>query len=163
MIGSEDEQGWDRKVYLPSNAGEMCASLSIIGIIELRHSDGVPMWPYVPSSLSRAMTEGDMGGGRGRLHIVHDASHEGWGALIEWGGRRELVVSTFTESEQWNAQVRRETLAGHLAFRAASQLADITGMVVLHRSDCIGALAALRKGSYASQALQDIAERFSLR
>ena len=143
-------------MYLPSNAGEMCASLSIIGIIELRHSDGVPMWPYVPSSLSRAMTEGDMGGGRGRLHIVHDASHEGWGALSEWGGRRELVVSTYT-------QVRRETLAGHLAFKAASQLADITGMVVLHRSDCIGALAALRKGSYASQALQDIAERFSRR
>ena len=117
VIGSENEQGWDQKVYLPSNAGEMCAS--IIGIIESRHVHGVPMWPYVPSSLLRAMTEGDMGGGRGRLHIVHDASHEGWGALIEWGGRRELVVSTFTEPEQSNAKVRRETLAGHLAFKAA--------------------------------------------
>ena len=161
VIGSEEEQGWDRRVHLPSNTSEVCAS--IIEIVETRHQQGMPLWPYVPSSLFRAMSGGEMGGGRGRLHIVHDASHEGWGAFIEWAGRRELVVSTFTECELTNAQVRRETLAGHLAFKAASQLTDISGMVVLHRSDCVGALAALRKGSYASRPLQDIAVRFTQR
>ena len=54
-----------------------------------------------------------------------------------------------------------------MAFKAASQLADISRVVVLHRSDCVGALAALRKGSYASSAasrpLQDIAVRFTQR
>ena len=50
---------------------------------------------------------------------MHDVLHEGWGALIEWAGRQELVVSTFTESELTNAQVWREILAG------PSQLTDI--------------------------------------
>ena len=36
-------------------------------------------------------------------------------------------------------------------------------MVVLHRNDCIAALAALRKGSFASRPLQDIAVRFAQR
>lgn len=86
------------RVQLPGTAAEVCAD--IVGIIESRHSEGVPLCPYKLSSLFRAMTSGGMGSGRPWLHIVHDALHEGqgWGALIECPGRRELVVLTFTES-----------------------------------------------------------------
>ena len=55
------------------------------------------------------------------------------------------------------AQVYRETLAGFLATRAASQLYRLVEHPVIIRSDCLGALSALRKGSFRSPALQDIA------
>ena len=158
IIATEDEVvGWDVTVELPSNAG----GARIINVVESCHGDGVPMWPYVASSLHGSISRGDFGAGRGRLCITHHASWEGWAALVEWANNRELVVATFTAAERTDVQERREALAGDLAFQAAAQLLDVRGMVVLHRNDAVGALAALRKGSFASRELQDIAVRFA--
>ncbi len=54
------------------------------------------------------------------------------------------------------AQVYRKTLAGWLATQAASKLFSLTDHTVLIRSDCVGAITALRKGSYRSPVLQNI-------
>ena len=161
IIGSDGEVEWDRLVHLPGNSAEVCEE--IISTIEARHRDGVPMWPYVPSSLYRYILGGDLCTGKGRVHIVCDASFEGWGARVEGPGVDLLVASTFTESEVTVVQVRREALGVHLAFKAASQLIDLRGMVVLHRNDCTGALTAMRKGSFASRPMQDISVRFTRR
>ena len=55
------------------------------------------------------------------------------------------------------SQVYRETLAGFLATRAASQLHALAGRTVLIRSDCTGAISALHKSSFRSPALQNVA------
>lgn len=55
------------------------------------------------------------------------------------------------------AQVYREALAGFLATQAASKLYPLADHSVLIRSDCLGAIASLRKGSFRSPALQNIA------
>jgi hypothetical protein len=51
----------------------------------------------------------------------------------------------------------RETLAGFLATKSASKIHPLANRTVLIRSDCSGAIAALRKGSFRSPALQNIA------
>ena len=55
------------------------------------------------------------------------------------------------------SQVYRETLAGFLATQAASQRFVLAEHTVLIRGDCVGALSALRKGSFTSPALQNVA------
>jgi hypothetical protein len=55
------------------------------------------------------------------------------------------------------SQVYRETLAGFLATRAASQLHALANRTVQIRSDCTGEISALRKGSFRSPALQNVA------
>ena len=55
------------------------------------------------------------------------------------------------------AQVYRETLVGFLATQAASQLFPLADFTVLIRSNCVGAISALRKGSFCSLALQNVA------
>jgi hypothetical protein len=47
-----------------------------------------------------------------------------------------------------------------LAARTASQLFSLSQFTVLIRGDCVGALRAMRKGSFRSPTLQDIALRF---
>ncbi len=54
-------------------------------------------------------------------------------------------------------QVYLETLAGFLATQAATKLYSLADFVSLIRSNCLGAIAALRKGSFRSQARQNIA------
>ncbi len=55
------------------------------------------------------------------------------------------------------AQVHREALAGFVATQAAGKLYPLADCTILIRSDCLGAIAALRKGSFRSPALQNIA------
>ena len=55
----------------------------------------------------------------------------------------------------------REALAGYLALHAASQHFALSLFLILIRNDCMGALAALRKGSFRSPALQDVALKFA--
>jgi len=99
IIATEEEvKGWDVMVDLPGDAEEVCDRIT--GVIEPCHEDGVPMWPYVASSLHGSISRGDFGSGRGRLRITHDASWEGYAAFVEWAGHRKLVVATFTESER---------------------------------------------------------------
>jgi hypothetical protein len=72
-----------------------------------------------------------------------------------------VVIGTLPESEDMSHQVRRETLAGVLSLEAAAREIDLTDAVVILRNDAVGALAALRKGSFASTFLQQCAMRSS--
>ncbi len=51
------------------------------------------------------------------------------------------------------AQVYREALAGFLATQAASKLYPLADHTILIRSDCLGAITALRKGSFRKLSL----------
>ena len=134
---------------------------------------GQPMWPAVPSSLHGVFLAGEDEGLR-LLIITFDASVHGWAAVLQTspsrpgrvivGGYRQampLLRDAFIDPaalpECPAAQVYRETLAGVLATRAASQLYKLAEHTVLIRSDCLGAIAALRKGSFRSPVLQNLA------
>ena len=58
-------------------------------------------------------------------------------------------------------QVRRETLAGALAFEAADRLIDLSDATVILRNDAVGDLAAFRKGSFSSTFLQQCSMRLA--
>jgi hypothetical protein len=139
--------------------------------------EGQPLWPTVPSSFFGAFTRGELGEVK-PLVITYDASVHGWGAVIRTspeepglvvsGGYRQaldLLGANFLDpaglGEGPAAQVYRETLAGLLAARAASQHFALGDHTVLIRGDCRGALAALRKGSFRSPVMQDIALEFN--
>ena len=158
IIATEGEPDWDRVVTLPDDNEEVCAYLG--GVVERRHALGRPLWPPVASSLYGAFLAGRTGGIR-LVVIVWDASLEGWGAAVYAEGRHQLLVGTFRATSDMEIQVRREAAGGLLAFRGAAQVVDMHGAIVLHRNDCVGALSALRKGSYASVALQRTAQHFS--
>ena len=134
---------------------------------------GQPLWPVVPSSLYGAFLAGEERDAR-ILVITFDASVHGWAAVLRTaphepgievvGGFRtavDLLGSAFISPAALPdcpaAQVYREALAGWLATQAASQLFSLADHTVLIRSDCVGAISALRKGSYRSPALQNIA------
>jgi hypothetical protein len=127
----------------------------------------------VPSSLYGAFLAGEAKEAR-ILVITFDASVDGWGAVIrsspdERGtemvdGYRlaaPILGRAFVDPAAIPAcpasQVYRETLAGFLATRAASQLHALADRTILIRSDCTGAISAIRKGSFRSPALQDVA------
>jgi hypothetical protein len=103
------------------------------------------------------------------LVITFDASVDGWGAVIRSspdergteivGGYRlaaPILGRAFVDPAALPAcptwQVYRETLAGFLATKAASQLHALADRTVLIRSDCTGAISALRKGSIRASA-----------
>jgi hypothetical protein len=107
------------------------------------------------------------------LVIAFDASVHGWAEVLRMaqdetcvevvGGYRtavDLLGSAFiilaALPDCLAAQVYRETLAGFLATQAAGKLYPLADHTVLIRSDCLGAIAALWKGSFRSLALQNI-------
>jgi hypothetical protein len=154
----ELEFDWDIKVRLSERAR---TALEFMRIAMERYGDArQPLWPVVPSSLYGAFLAGEAPDAR-ILVITFDASVDGSGAVIRSspdergtelvGGYRlaaPILGRAFVDPAALPAcptsQVYRETLAGFLATKAASQLADRT---VLIRSDCTGAIFALRKGS----------------
>jgi hypothetical protein len=101
------------------------------------------------------------------LVITFDASVHGWAAVLRTaphdpcievvGGFRTAVdllgsafISPTAPPDCPAAQVYWEALAGWLATQAASKLFSLADHTVLIRSDCVGAISALRKGSYRS-------------
>jgi hypothetical protein len=167
----ELEFDWDMTVRMSEQAR---TALEFMRIAMERYGDaGQPLWPVVPSSLYGAFLAGKATEAR-ILVITFDASVDGWGAVIRSsldergteivGGYRlaaPILGRTFVDPAALPAcpasQVYRETLAGFLATRAASQLHALVDSTVLIRSDCTGAISALRKGSFRSPALQNVA------
>ena len=166
---------WDRPVPVTDRARRALALAE--EIIAVYGETGQPIWPTVPSSFFGRFLAGELGDIR-PLVITYDASVHGWGAILRTSpgeaGReivggyteaRELLGAAFLDPAQLGddpaAQVYREALAGLLATRAASKLFALERYTVLIRGDCVGALTALRKGSFRSPALQDIAIRFA--
>ena len=170
-VEKELEFDWDMPVRMSERAR---AALDFMRIAVERYGDaGQPLWPVVPSSLYGAFLAGEAKDAR-VLVITFDASVDGWGAVVRSspeekgteivGGYRlaaPLLGRAFVDPAALPAcpasQVYRETLAGFLASRAASQLHPLADRTVLIRSDCTGAIAALRKGSFRSPALQNVA------
>ena len=167
----EAEFDWDRELQVSERARRalefMRAALDRYG------SAGQPLWPVVPSSLYGAFLAGEEREAR-ILVITFDASVHGWAAVLRTspvepgvvvvGGYRTAVdllgaafISPAALPDCPAAQIYREALAGFLATQAASKRYPLADYTVLIRNDCRGAIAALRKGSFRSPALQNIA------
>ena len=162
---------WDRELRVSERARQALEFMRVA--MEKYGNAGQPLWPVVPSSLYGAFLAGEKRDAR-ILVITFDASVHGWAAVLRTspdepgievvGGYRtavDLLGSAFINPAALPdcpvAQVYRETLAGLLATKAASKLYPLADHTVLIRSDCLGAISALRKGSFRSPALQNIA------
>ena len=165
---------WEESIAISARARR--ALDFVARVLRERGTAGQPIWPIVPSSLYHAFTEGKLRDLR-VLVISYDASVAGWGAIIRVSADTEgyAVAGGFREAlsllgadfllpldrvSSPVAQVHREGLACLLAARTASQLFPLSQFTVLIRGDCVGALRAMRKGSFRSPTLQDMAMRF---
>jgi hypothetical protein len=164
----EQEFDWDMKARMSERA--RTAKEFMRTAMERYGDAGQPLLPVVPSSLYGAFLAGEAKKAR-ILVIPFDASVDGWGAVVRSspeergteivGGYRSaapILGRAFVDPAALPAcpasQVYRETLAG---FLVASQLHALADRTVLIRSDCTGAISALRKGSFRSPALQNVA------
>mmetsp|Transcript_41415 Transcript_41415/g.86539 ORF Transcript_41415/g.86539 Transcript_41415/m.86539 type:complete len:453 (-) Transcript_41415:58-1416(-) len=168
---NEAEFDWDRELRVSERARRALELMRTA--MEKYGNVGQPLWPVVPSSLYGAFLAGEERDAC-ILVITFDASVHGWAAVLRTspeehgvvivGGYRTAVdllgaafISPAALPDCPAAQVYREALAGFLATQAASKLYPLADHTVLIRSDCLGAIAALRKGSFRSPALQNIA------
>ena len=169
------EFDWDRS--LPVSDRARAALDYALEAIQRGGDTGQPLWPVEPSSFHGAFLRRALGPIKA-LVVSYDASVHGWGAVARTspdepgrvfvGGYRqalELLGEAFLEPASLGdtpaAQIYRETLAGWLALLAVSQEYALGRYTVLVRGDCLGALAALRKGSFRSPLMQDIALAFN--
>ncbi len=166
----EVEFDWDQELRVSERARR---ALEFMRTAMEKYGDvGQPLWPVLPSSLYWAFLAGEERDAR-ILVITFDASVHCWAAVLRTspheagvevvGGFRTAVdllssdfISPAALPDCLAVQVYRETLAGWLATQAASKLFSLANHTVLIRSDCVGAIAALLKGSYRSPALQNI-------
>ena len=81
--------------------------------------------------------------------------------VLSWWANREgkVVIGTLPDSDDMRHQVRRETFADVLALEAAALEVDLSEATVILRNDAVGALTALRKGSFFSTFLQQCTMR----
>ena len=158
VIGMEADPDYERTISVPPAVCE--AAVFIRGVLSDYATRGRPLWPLVPSTLYAAFLDDDTGSARVAT-ITWDASLHGWGMVLRWWNNRagKVVIGTLPDSEDMRHQVRRETLAGTLALEAAALEVDLSDAVVILRNDAVGALTALRKGSFASTFLQQCAMR----
>ena len=163
IIGTEDDIEHDhREIYLPPAVSDVAVYLR--GVLDEHAFSGVPLWPFVPSSLYAAFLAGETG----PAHIVAitwDASQFGWGMVLRWWDNLDgkVVVGTLPDTPDMQIQVRRETLGGYLAFEATERLLDLSGATIIFRNDAVGALSAFRKGSFHSTFLQQCSMRLCRR
>ena len=158
VIGTEADPDYDRSVAVPPAVCE--AAVFIRGVLGEYATRGRPLWPFVPSTLHAAFLAGETGSARIAV-ITWDASLHGWGMTLRWWANREgkVIVGSLPDTADMSHQVRRETLAGTLALEAAALEVDLADAWVIMRNDAVGALAALRKGSFSSTFLQQCAMR----
>jgi len=158
IIGSEDDPDYDMIISLPAAVSD--AAVFLRGVLEEHAFSGVPLWPFVPSTLYAAFLAGETGSARIAV-ITWDASQFGWGMVLRWWDNIDgkIVVGTLPDIPDMAHQVRRETLAGCLAFEAAESILDLREATVILRNDAVGALTALRKGSFSSTYLQQCSMR----
>jgi hypothetical protein len=81
--------------------------------------------------------------------------------VLRWWANRDgkVIIGTLPDSDDTRHQVRREALAGVLAFEAAALELDLSDAVVILRNDAAGALSPFKKGSFSSTFLQQCAMR----
>jgi hypothetical protein len=158
ILGTEGDADYDTVIPLPPIVGE--TALFVRGVLEDYAVVGRPLWPFIPSTLYASFLAGETGNSHVAV-ISWDASPLGWGAVVRWWDNRDgkVIVGSLPDSPDMAFQVRRETLGGVLALEAASRSVDLSEAVVILRNDAIGALSALRKGSFSSTFLQQCAMR----
>jgi hypothetical protein len=158
VIGSELDPEHDHRIEIPPVVGDSAVFLR--HVLEDYADKGVPLWPFVPSTLYDAFLAGETGAAH-IIAITWDASLHGWGMVLR--SRDNLtgtvVVGTLPDSPDMAHQVRREALAGCLALEAAARSLDLHDATVIFRNDALGALTAFRKGSFSSTFLQQCAMR----
>jgi hypothetical protein len=81
--------------------------------------------------------------------------------VLRWWAYRDgkTIVGTLPDTPDMQHQIRRETQAGVLALEAAAAELDLSKAIVIMRNDALGALSALRKGSFSSTFTQLCAMR----
>ena len=158
VIGCEQDPDYERTVSVPPAINE--AAVFIREVLEEHAFSGRPLWPFVPSSLYAAFLAGETGDAR-IVVLSWDASLHGWGLVLRWWANREgkVIVGSLPAGDDMQHQIRRETCAGVLSLEAADLEVDLSGATIIFRNDAVGALAALRKGSFASSFLQTCALR----
>ena len=156
IMGCESDPDYDRVVQLPPILGESAVFLR--DVLEEFAYTGRPLWPPVPSSLYAAFLANETSLAR-IVVLTWDASLHGWGLVLRWWDNKEgkVIIGSLPDSDDMHHQVRRETLAGVLSLEAAAREVDLAGALVIFRNDAVGALAALRKGSFSSTFLQHCA------
>jgi hypothetical protein len=114
-----------------------------------------PLWPFVPSTLYAAFLANEIGQASIAV-LTWDASLHGWGLLLRWWDRKDgkVIIGSLPDSDDMMHQVRSETLAGVLSLEAAAREVDLHDATVIFRYEAVGALSALRKGSFSSTILQ---------
>jgi hypothetical protein len=165
LMGPVVESSYD--IRRPAPAGLAALALEIGETIRRFAPAGRPLWPPVPSSAYAAFLRGDE-----RVlffSLTWDASPNGWAALLRWWSldapgspsalRSQLLIGSWPSGWDVSHQPFREALGGVLAFEAATQTVDLRGKLALLRNDALSAIAAFRKGSSQSPALQRCALR----
>jgi hypothetical protein len=158
VIGTEADPDYERSISVPPAVCE--AALFIRGVLSDYATRGRPLCPLVPSTLYATFLAGETGPDR-VVTITWDASLHGWRMVLRWWDNRagKVIIGSLSDTEGMRHQVRRETLAGTHALSAAALEVDLSDAVVVLRNDAVGALTALRKGSFASTFLQQCAMR----
>jgi hypothetical protein len=158
VIGTEDDPDYNRVIQLPAIIPE--AAVYIRGVLADFARLGRPLWPFVPSTLYAAFLANETGQAR-IVSLTWDASLHGWGLLLRWWDNKDgkVIIGSLPDSDDMMHQVRREALAGVLSLEAAAREIDLLDATVIFRNDAVGALSALRKGSFSSTFLQVCAMR----
>ena len=158
VMGTEGDPDYSRVIQLPPAVSD--TALHVRGVLAEHCKTGRPLWPFVPSTLYAAFLAHETGSARIAV-LTWDASLHGWGLLLRWWENKDgkLIIGSLPDTEDMRHQVRRETFAGVLSFEAAAREVDLSDATVLFRNDAVGALVALRKGSFTSTFLQLCAMR----
>jgi hypothetical protein len=158
VIGTEDDPDYNRVIQLPAVIPE--AAVYIRGVLADFARLGRPLWPFVPSTLYAAFLANETGQAR-IVSLTWDASLHGWGLLLRWWDNKDgkVIIGSLPDSNDMMHQVRREALAGVLSLEAAAREIDLLDATIIFRNDAVGALSALRKGSFSSTFLQVCAMR----
>lgn len=172
-IRDEDAPDFDWDQDIPVSHRAKVALCHMRMIMDTYGTVGQPIWPVVASSLYGAFMSGDVMDVR-VLVITFDASVHGWCAIIrdspDGPGIRvaggfdrvaELLGQSFVDPASLPlcpvSQVYRGAIAGLCATLNANAAFALTDYTVIIRSECSGAISALKKGSFRSPVLQDIA------
>ena len=160
VMGCEDIPDYNLVVPVPPLLSEIAVFLR--GVLERHCDSGVPLWPFVASTLHDAFLAGETGQAR-IVVITWDASLHGWGAVVRWWANPQgkVIVGSLPDTPDMQHQVRREAMAGVLSYEATARILDVADASVILRNDAVAALAALRKGSFKSSFLQQCSMRLA--
>jgi hypothetical protein len=162
-LGTDQQVEYDFEVQVDQELRSRCRHM--IDVIFQYGWAGCDLWPVPPSTMWARFMDGSLTDAVALL--TWDASPEGWAALARWWDStdegkcrcEQLLIGTWPPEAEVREQSHREAWAGCLSLEALARVKDIQSFAVLMRNDASAAIAALRKGSFGSPALQRVAVR----